>query len=137
MLYSGQLDIIVAAPLTEAMLQTVPWKYLPEYKTTKKLVWKVSPSDTEVAGYVRVTKQFYQVQILLYYKYMWKVSPSDTEVAGYVRVTKQFYQVQILLYYKYMWKVSPSNTEVAEYVRLTKQFYQVQILLYYKYMSLS
>lgn len=61
LIYSGQLDIIVAAPLTEAMLQTVDWQYKEEYKRTKKMVWKVKPSDTEVAGYVRRVHDFYQV----------------------------------------------------------------------------
>jgi len=63
MLYSGNLDIIVALPLTEGMLQTVPWQYLDEYKRAKKSVWKVHPTDTEVAGYVRRVHDFYQVAV--------------------------------------------------------------------------
>ncbi len=68
MLYSGQLDIIVAAPLTEEMLWQMPWKYQHDYKNAKKIVWKVNPKDTEVAGYVRSVHNFTQVlfrQLLL------------------------------------------------------------------------
>lgn len=61
LIYSGQLDIIVAAPLTEAMLQTVNWQYADEYQCAKKTVWKVRPDDPEVAGYVRKVHDFYQV----------------------------------------------------------------------------
>lgn len=63
LIYSGQLDIIVALPLTEAMLQTTPWKYLDLYKKADRSVWYVNPEDTEVAGYVRNVKDFYQVMI--------------------------------------------------------------------------
>ena len=65
LLYSGQLDVIVAAPLTEAMLQTVQWKYLSEYQRSKRIVWKVCKDDVEVAGYVRRVHDFYQVRISL------------------------------------------------------------------------
>ena len=64
LIYSGQLDIIVALPLTEAMLQTVPWKFLKQYQSADRVVWKVNSSDTEVAGYVRNVKDFYQVILL-------------------------------------------------------------------------
>ena len=63
MLYSGQLDIIVAAPLTEQMLQAVDWQYADEYKSANRIVWKVRPDDTEVAGYVRRVHDFYQVSL--------------------------------------------------------------------------
>ena len=63
LIYSGQLDIIVAAPLTEAMLQTIDWQYADEYRCVKKSVWKVRPDDSEVAGYVRRVHDFYQVYI--------------------------------------------------------------------------
>ncbi|XP_063778038.1 probable serine carboxypeptidase CPVL isoform X2 [Pseudophryne corroboree] len=61
LLYSGQLDVIVAAPLTERFLQTVPWSRLEEYKKAERGVWKVRQTDTEVAGYVRVAGEFAQV----------------------------------------------------------------------------
>ena len=61
MLYSGQLDIIVAAALTEEMITTIDWQHADEYKTAPRTVWKVRSSDTEVAGYVRKVRDFYQV----------------------------------------------------------------------------
>ncbi|XP_018430107.1 PREDICTED: probable serine carboxypeptidase CPVL [Nanorana parkeri] len=61
LLYSGQLDVIVAAPLTERFLQTVPWSKLEEYKKAERSVWKIRQTDTEVAGYVRVAGKFAQV----------------------------------------------------------------------------
>lgn len=61
LIYSGQLDVIVAAPLTERFLPTVNWTGAVEYKTAARYHWKVQPSDTEVAGYVRQVKEFFQV----------------------------------------------------------------------------
>lgn len=61
LMYSGQLDVIVAAPLTERFLLTVNWTGAAEYRTASRFHWKVQPSDTEVAGYVRQVKEFYQV----------------------------------------------------------------------------
>ena len=69
-MYTGQLDIIVAIPLTEAFLMTVPWKGLDQYKIADRLVWKISDTDKEVAGYVRQVGEFYQVQY---------INPSQTE----------------------------------------------------------
>lgn len=53
LLYSGQLDIIVAAPLTEKFISTIQWSGAEKYKKTRKQVWKVDPSDQQVAGYIR------------------------------------------------------------------------------------
>ncbi|XP_078519630.1 putative serine carboxypeptidase CPVL isoform X3 [Lissotriton helveticus] len=61
LMYSGQLDVIVAAPLTERFLPTVPWSKVEDYKNAERRYWKVRPSDTEVAGYVRQAGDFYQV----------------------------------------------------------------------------
>ncbi|KTF88903.1 hypothetical protein cypCar_00030797 [Cyprinus carpio] len=61
LIYSGQLDVIVAAPLTERFLPTVNWSKADEYKKAERFHWKVQPSDTEVAGYVRQVGEFFQV----------------------------------------------------------------------------
>ncbi|XP_030014859.1 putative serine carboxypeptidase CPVL [Sphaeramia orbicularis] len=63
LIYSGQLDVIVAAPLTERFLPTVNWTGASEYKKAPRFHWKVQPSDTEVAGYVRQVGEFFQVII--------------------------------------------------------------------------
>jgi len=65
MIYSGQLDVIVAVPLTEAMLLTVPWKYQSEYLRVPRHIWRVRPTDVEVAGYVRRVHDFYQVTCIV------------------------------------------------------------------------
>uniref|UniRef100_A0A8C0IWS7 Carboxypeptidase n=1 Tax=Chelonoidis abingdonii TaxID=106734 RepID=A0A8C0IWS7_CHEAB len=62
LLYNGQLDIIVAAPLTERFLPTVPWSKVEEYKSAERLIWRIHPLDKEVAGYVRQAGEFYQVR---------------------------------------------------------------------------
>ena len=63
MMYTGQLDIIVAIPLTEAFLMTVEWSGQEDYKKAGKLIWRVNPGDKEVAGYVRQVNDFYQVRL--------------------------------------------------------------------------
>ncbi|KAI3360949.1 hypothetical protein L3Q82_013157, partial [Scortum barcoo] len=60
LIYSGQLDVIVAAPLTERFLPTVNWTGAAEYKKAPRFHWKLQPGDTEVAGYVRQVGEFYQ-----------------------------------------------------------------------------
>uniref|UniRef100_A0A7M4DWF3 Carboxypeptidase vitellogenic like n=1 Tax=Crocodylus porosus TaxID=8502 RepID=A0A7M4DWF3_CROPO len=49
--FHGQLDIIVAAPLTQ----------LEDYKNAERLVRKIHPQDKEVAGYVHQAGDIYQV----------------------------------------------------------------------------
>lgn len=65
MIYNGQLDIIIAVPLTEAWLQTVQWTGLPDYMKAERQIWKINPSDTEVAGWVRQVQNFYQVNTVV------------------------------------------------------------------------
>lgn len=50
LIYNGQLDIIVAYPLTESYLQRLKFSGSDEYKTAKRMIWKV---DGEIAGYVK------------------------------------------------------------------------------------
>ena len=61
LIYSGQLDIIVAAPLTESFLNSVQWSGAEQYKKADRKIWKVSPKDVDVAGYVRTVNKFLQV----------------------------------------------------------------------------
>lgn len=49
--YSGQLDVIVAAPLTENFLRKMHWKRSTEYNHSKRHIWKLN--EKYVAGYVR------------------------------------------------------------------------------------
>eukprot|EP00058_Branchiostoma_floridae_P015263 XP_002600751.1 hypothetical protein BRAFLDRAFT_83494 [Branchiostoma floridae] len=61
LIYNGQLDIIVGAPLTENFLWSLPWTRLEQYQKADRTVWKINPSDTEVAGFVKQVDNFYQV----------------------------------------------------------------------------
>uniref|UniRef100_H0VNN3 Probable serine carboxypeptidase CPVL n=2 Tax=Cavia porcellus TaxID=10141 RepID=H0VNN3_CAVPO len=61
LLYNGQLDIIVAASLTERSLMTMDWKGTQKYPRIRRKVWKIFKSDNEVAGYVRQVGDFHQV----------------------------------------------------------------------------
>ncbi|XP_078572238.1 putative serine carboxypeptidase CPVL [Branchiostoma floridae x Branchiostoma japonicum] len=61
LIYNGQLDIIVGAPLTENFLWSLPWSRLEQYQKADRTVWKINPSDTEVAGFVKQVENFYQV----------------------------------------------------------------------------
>uniref|UniRef100_A0A8D0B6T3 Probable serine carboxypeptidase CPVL n=2 Tax=Salvator merianae TaxID=96440 RepID=A0A8D0B6T3_SALMN len=61
LIYNGQLDVIVAASLTERFLPTVPWAKVEEYNNAERVVWKIRAKDTDVAGYVRQAGEFYQV----------------------------------------------------------------------------
>ncbi|XP_047454158.1 probable serine carboxypeptidase CPVL [Mugil cephalus] len=63
LMYNGQLDVLVAVPLTERFLTTVNWTGAAEYKKAPRFYWKIQPNDTEVAGYVRQVKEFYQVVV--------------------------------------------------------------------------
>ncbi|XP_031237807.1 probable serine carboxypeptidase CPVL isoform X2 [Mastomys coucha] len=61
LIYNGQLDIIVAAALTERSLMTMDWKGSRAYRRARRKVWKIFKSDNEVAGYVRRVGKFHQV----------------------------------------------------------------------------
>ncbi|XP_006832339.1 PREDICTED: probable serine carboxypeptidase CPVL [Chrysochloris asiatica] len=61
LIYNGQLDIIVAASLTERSLMAMNWTGSQEYRMVGRKVWKIFKSDDEVAGYVRQVGDFHQV----------------------------------------------------------------------------
>jgi len=63
LVYSGQLDVIIGAALTERFLPSVPWGGQAAYRAAPKAVWRVNPSDKEVAGYARVVGNFSQVVV--------------------------------------------------------------------------
>lgn len=51
--YSGQLDVIVAAPLTENFLKKLSWRRSSAFNHSPRMIYKVAPGDASVAGYVR------------------------------------------------------------------------------------
>lgn len=50
LIYNGQLDIIVAYPLTENYLKNLLFSGADDYKTAKRYIWRV---DNDVAGYAK------------------------------------------------------------------------------------
>lgn len=50
LVYNGQLDIIVAYPLTENYLKSLNFDGADQYKTAKRYIWRV---DNDVAGYAK------------------------------------------------------------------------------------
>lgn len=50
LVYNGQLDIIVAYPLTENYLKNLNFNGAEDYKTAKRYIWRV---DNEIAGYAK------------------------------------------------------------------------------------
>jgi len=63
LLYSGQFDLIVAPPTTEAMIRTFDWSGTHSFFKQPQTVWKVSPKDVEIAGYVRQYQNFSYVVV--------------------------------------------------------------------------
>ncbi|XP_054156696.1 probable serine carboxypeptidase CPVL [Oppia nitens] len=63
LIYSGQLDIIVAAPLTENFVRSIQWSKADQYKKAERIIWKVDKTDKEVAGYVRQVDRFLQIVV--------------------------------------------------------------------------
>jgi vitellogenic carboxypeptidase-like protein len=53
MIYNGQLDIIVAAPLTIEWVSQLNWIGTNELRQASRTVWKVDNTDPEIAGYIK------------------------------------------------------------------------------------
>jgi vitellogenic carboxypeptidase-like protein len=54
LIYSGQLDIIVAHTLTESMLRKMEWRGAKQFQAADRKIWRVG--GTDVAGYVKKFK---------------------------------------------------------------------------------
>mmetsp|Transcript_39296 Transcript_39296/g.92419 ORF Transcript_39296/g.92419 Transcript_39296/m.92419 type:complete len:221 (+) Transcript_39296:814-1476(+) len=63
LIYSGQLDVIIGAALTERFLPNVQWRGQAKYNAAPRAVWRINDKDTEVAGYVRAVDNLLQVVI--------------------------------------------------------------------------
>lgn len=59
-IYNGQLDIIVAYPLTVNYLRNLKFTGSEDYKTAKRYQWKV---DGEVAGYVKQAGKLVEIMV--------------------------------------------------------------------------
>lgn len=63
LIYSGQLDVIIASALTERFLPYLQWPGQNEFAAAEKKVWRVESSDAEVAGFVREVPGFQRVVV--------------------------------------------------------------------------
>jgi len=65
LIYNGQLDIIIAVPLTMAWVGELTWSGTDELRQAERKVWKVADSDPEIAGYVKTANnnRFFLVTI--------------------------------------------------------------------------
>lgn len=52
LIYSGQLDIIIGAALTQRALPFLDWDGANAFANSKKAVWRIHDDDPEVAGFV-------------------------------------------------------------------------------------
>jgi vitellogenic carboxypeptidase-like protein len=53
MIYNGQLDIIIAVPLTMEWVSQLSWIGTDELRQASRTVWKVVDNDPEIAGYIK------------------------------------------------------------------------------------
>ena len=58
MIYNGQLDIIIAVPITMQWVSQLNWIGTDELRQASRMVWKVADSDPEVAGYIKTANQY-------------------------------------------------------------------------------
>ncbi|KAK9296016.1 hypothetical protein QLX08_009856 [Tetragonisca angustula] len=60
LIYNGQLDIIVAYPLTEKYIQNLKWSGAEKYKTAQRKIWYVG---NELAGYSKTVDNLTEVLV--------------------------------------------------------------------------
>ncbi|CAF0818939.1 unnamed protein product [Adineta ricciae] len=53
LIYNGQLDVIIAVPLTMEWIGQLVWSGTDELRQAPRKIWKVADSDPEIAGYIK------------------------------------------------------------------------------------
>lgn len=53
------MDLIVPTALSEKMVESISWDHDKKFGEAERKIYKVHPSDTQVAGYVKNFKQFF------------------------------------------------------------------------------
>ena len=81
MVYSGQLDVIVAYPLTERWLASLEWHGAEQYRAAERLIWR---EQGEIAGYVRQVDNLHEVLV----RNSGHMVPADQPRAGYALITR-------------------------------------------------
>jgi len=62
MIYNGQLDIIIAYPLTVSFVSSIPWNGANDFGSAQRIIWR-NPTTGDPAGYVRKVKNFTEVMV--------------------------------------------------------------------------
>ncbi|KAL1421163.1 hypothetical protein MTO96_023333 [Rhipicephalus appendiculatus] len=62
LIYNGQLDVIIAYPLTDNFVSSIPWSGKEAFEKAERKIWK-RPDGNGVAGYVRKVGNFAQVLV--------------------------------------------------------------------------
>jgi len=84
LVYNGQLDIILGAPLAEKFYKTIPWEGRSDYLEARKIVWKAPGDNNEVAGFVRAVRNFRQVVV----RGAGHMVPQDQPIRAYDMITR-------------------------------------------------
>ena len=82
--FNGNLDLIVAATLTEDFLSGLQWSKSNQFYAAERKVWKVAKEDHSVAGYVKQVENLYFVVI----RGAGHASPHDQPRATFDMITR-------------------------------------------------
>ncbi|KAJ1459029.1 Alpha/Beta hydrolase protein [Pelagophyceae sp. CCMP2097] len=63
LIYSGQLDVIIGTALTERALPFLQWPGAAALADADRAVWRIKPTDTEVAGFATQVGNFTRVVV--------------------------------------------------------------------------
>ncbi|EEC13659.1 serine carboxypeptidase, putative, partial [Ixodes scapularis] len=83
LLYSGQLDIILAYPYTESFLASVNWTGASALAAVSRQIWR-TPGGTDIYGYVRQVANFTEVLV----RNGGHILPYDQPEAAYDMITR-------------------------------------------------
>lgn len=83
LVYNGQLDIIIAYPLTANMLSTIQWSGAEAFDKAPRKIW-MTPGGHDVAGYVRQVGNFTEVLV----RNAGHILPFDQPVAAFDMISK-------------------------------------------------
>ncbi|XP_043246485.1 venom serine carboxypeptidase-like [Amphibalanus amphitrite] len=81
LIYSGQLDVVVAYPLTEQWLASMEWHGAERYRDAERVIWR---EQGEIAGYVRQVDNLIEAFV----RNSGHMVPTDQPEVGYALITK-------------------------------------------------
>lgn len=63
LLYNGQVDVIIPYLISLNLFNNLNWKYQSDYLSQSRIIWRVDQSDSEIAGYVKNSHNFYEALV--------------------------------------------------------------------------